>query len=72
VPLLCERRVGLVGAIVGSVRIVLGNFPLAILWAFLLSTAIIGSVFLLPLLPLTLPWLAYASRALYRETLPAA
>lgn len=70
VPLLCERRVGLVAAIVGSVRIVLGNFPLAILWAFLLSTAIIGSVLFLPLLPLTLPWLAYASRALYRETLP--
>lgn len=72
VPLLCERRIGLVGAIVVSVRIVLSNFPLAILWAFLLSTAIIGSVFLLPLLPLTLPWLAYASRALYREALPTA
>jgi hypothetical protein len=40
------------------------------LWAFLLSTATIASVLLLPLLPLSLPWLAYASRALYRRVLP--
>jgi hypothetical protein len=40
------------------------------LWAFLLSTVVIGSVFFLPLLPLTLPWMAHASRALYREALP--
>lgn len=72
VPLLCERRAGLVSAVVGSVRVVFGNFPLAILWAFLLSTVIIGSVLLLPLLPLSLPWLAYASRALYRAVLPPA
>jgi uncharacterized membrane protein len=71
VPLLCERRVGLVDAVVTSVRVVLGNFWPAILWAFLLSTATIASVLLLPLLPLTLPWLAYASRALYRRVLPA-
>ena len=70
VPLLCERRAGLVNAVVTSVRIVLGNFVPAILWAFLLSTATIASVLLLPLLPLTLPWLAYASRALYRRVLP--
>ena len=70
VPLLCERRSSLVGAIVTSVRVVFGNFPLAILWAFLLSTVTIASVLLLPLLPLTLPWLAYASRALYRQVLP--
>lgn len=70
VPLLCERRAGLVDAVVASVRVVLGNFGPAILWAFLLSTATIASVVLLPLLPLTLPWLAYASRALYRRVLP--
>jgi len=29
-------------------------------------------VLFLPLLPLTLPWLAYASRALYRQVLPTA
>ena len=72
VPLLCERRAGLVDAVVTSVRVVLGNFVPAISWAFLLSTVIIVSILLLPLLPLTLPWLAYASRALYREVLPPA
>ena len=72
VPLLCERRAGLVAAVVTSVRVVFGNFPVALFWAFFLSTAIIGSVLLLPLLPLTLPWLAYASRALYRQVLPTA
>lgn len=70
VPLLCEGRIGLVNAVALSVRIVLGRFPVAILWGLLLSTLVIGSILLLPLLPLTLPWLAYASRALYRETLP--
>ena len=72
VPLLCERRAGLVDAVVTSVRVVLGNFVPAISWAFLLSTVIIVSILLLPLLPLTLPWLAYAGRALYREVLPPA
>lgn len=72
VPLLCERRTGLVGAVVISVRVVFGNFPVALFWAFLLSTVTIASALLLPLLPLTLPWLAYASRALYRQVLPTA
>lgn len=70
VPLLCERRAGLVAAVVLSVRIVFGNLPTALLWAGLLAAVGIVSVLLLPLLPLTLPWLAYASRALYREALP--
>lgn len=72
VPLLCERRAGLVEAVVTSVRAVFSNFVPAISWAVLLSVVVIGSVFLLPLLPLTLPWMAYASRALYREVLPNA
>ena len=70
VPLLCERRTGLVDAVVASARIVFGNFAPAMLWAALLSALIITSILLLPLLPLTLPWLAYASRALYRHVLP--
>lgn len=70
VPLLCERRTGLVAAVVLSVRIVFGNLPRALLWAWLLASIGIASALLLPLLPLTLPWLAYASRALYREVLP--
>ncbi len=71
VPLLCERRANLVTAVATSVRIVFMNFLLVMLWAALISTLIIGSILLLPLLPLTLPWLAYASRALYRQVLPA-
>lgn len=70
VPLLCERRAGLVDAVVASVRVVFGNFFAAMLWAALLSAVIIGSILFLPLLPVTLPWLAYSSRALYHQTFP--
>lgn len=70
VPLLCERRAGLVEAVVLSVRIVFGSFPAAMLWAAVLASLTIGSVLLLPVLPLTLPWMAYASRALYRQVVP--
>lgn len=70
VPLLCERRAGLVEAVVTSVRVVFGNFFIAMVWAVLLSATVIGSILALPLLLLTLPWLAYASRALYRAALP--
>ena len=70
VPLLCERRAGLVEAVVGSVKVVFGNFVVAMVWAVLLSITIIASILFLPLLLLTLPWLAFASRALYRAALP--
>src|SRR5574343_1271735 len=70
VPLLCERRAGLVEAVVGSVKVVFGNFLVAMVWAVLLSITIIASILFLPLLLLTLPWLAFASRALYRVALP--
>jgi uncharacterized membrane protein len=70
VPLLCERRATLVEAVVSSVRVVFGNFFVAMVWAVLLSATVIASILLLPLLLLTLPWLAYASRALYRIALP--
>ena len=70
VPLLCDRRAGLVDAVVTSVRVVFGNLPGAVAWAFVLAVVMISSVFMMPLLPLTLPWLAYASRALYRRVLP--
>lgn len=71
VPLLCEGRASLVGAVTASVRVVFGRFPIALLWALVLACGIIGSILVLPLLPVSLPWLAYASRALYREILPA-
>lgn len=70
VPLLCERRCGLVAAVATSVRLVLGNLPWSLLWGALLAALLITSALLLPLLPLTLPWLAYASRDLYRRVVP--
>jgi uncharacterized membrane protein len=70
IPLLCDRRASLVLAVTTSVRIVFGNFVPVMLWAALLSSLLIGSILLLPLLPLTLPWMAHASRALYRQVLP--
>ncbi len=71
VPLLCERRSNLVEAIVTSVRIVMRNFITAMAWALLLSGATIGSILLLPLFPLVMPVMAYASHELYRAVLPA-
>jgi uncharacterized membrane protein len=70
VPLLCERRADLVGAVVASVRIVLRNFVPAMSWALLLSAATIGAILMLPLFPLVLPVMAYASHALYAAVLP--
>jgi uncharacterized membrane protein len=72
VPLLCERRANLVEAVVTSVRIVFHNLAPALSWAILLSAATIGSILLLPLFPLVLPVMAYASHTLYRAVLPAA
>lgn len=70
VPLLCERRTTLVGAVAASVRAVFTSFLPTLAWAALLATLVMGSILLLPLLPLTLPWLAHASRALYRRVFP--
>jgi uncharacterized membrane protein len=72
VPLLCERRSHLVGAVVISVRLVFGNFAIMMLWAIFIAVATIVSIVLLPLFPLVMPTLAYASHALYREALPLA
>ncbi len=70
VPLLGERRASLVAAVVLSIRIILGNFLPALAWGALLAGVTMLSVLLLPLLLLTLPWLAFASWALYRHVLP--
>lgn len=70
VPILFERRATLIGAVVASVRAVFGNLAAALAWAFVLAAATIGSVLLLPMVIVLLPWLAYASYALYREFYP--
>lgn len=70
VPLLFDRRAALVAAVAASVRAVFGGFLPALLWALLLAVAVIASILALPLLLIVLPWLAYASYALYREIFP--
>ncbi len=52
-----------------SVRIVMRNFVPAMSWALLLSAATIGSILLLPLFPLVMPVMAYASHELYNIVL---
>jgi len=66
-PLLCERRAGLVQSVSASVYAVITNPLVSLTWAVLITVATVVSVLVLPILPLTLPILAYASHALYRE-----
>lgn len=70
IPLLCEHRAHLVQAVVASVRATFGNPLPMLVWALLLATLTMGSILLLPLLLLTLPWLAHSSYALYRRVFP--
>jgi len=70
VPLLCEHRVTLVQAVMASVSAVFRNFVPAMLWGGLLAGIIITSILLLPLLLITLPWLAHASRVLFHKVFP--
>ena len=69
-PLLCERRAGLVAAVVASVRAVFASFGALMLWAVLLGSTMIASILLLPLFVVTFPLLAYASDSLYRQVFP--
>ena len=70
VPLLHERRAGLVAAVHASVRAVFGNLVVCVAWGVLLAAATLLSILLLPLLTVVLPVLAYASFALYRRAFP--
>ena len=70
VPLLFERRTTLIGAVSTSVRAVFGNLRVSLPWAFVLASAIMASILVLPLFIVVLPWLAYASYRLYREVFP--
>lgn len=70
VPLLIERRMKLVPAVVASVGTVFAHLPLTLGWGFLLAALLIPSILVLPLFAFVLPWLAHASRAFYRRLLP--
>ena len=70
VPLLYERRTEVIPAIVGSVRAVLGNLGPALAWALIIVVGLAPGILIPPLLPVTLPVLAYGSFALYRTVFP--
>jgi uncharacterized membrane protein len=72
VPLLHERRAGLVQAVHASVRAVLRNFFACIAWGLVLTGATLLAIAILPLLTVVLPVLAYASFELYKTVFPAA
>ncbi len=67
VPLIIDGRCGLVGGVSASVKVVLRYAPVTLVWASLFGTTMLAGILLLPLLPLVLPVLAYASEALYRQ-----
>jgi hypothetical protein len=69
IPLIYDGRATLVPGVVASVRAVFGRFGVMMCWAFLLAVVIMGSVMALPLLLVSLPVMAYASRELYFRVL---
>ena len=71
VPLLLDRRATLVGAVVASVRGIWTNGPAMATWAGVLAVAIIATVFVPPLLGVSLPWLAFVSDLLYLRVYPS-
>ena len=71
VPLLLDRRATLVGAVVASVRGIWTNGPAMATWAGVLAAAIIATVFVPPLLGVSLPWLAFVSDLLYLRVYPS-
>lgn len=70
IPLIYDGRASLVPGVVASVRAVFWRFPVVMCWAGLLAGVIMISALLLPLLLLTLPVMAYASRAFYFRVFP--
>lgn len=71
IPLIYDGRATLVSGVVASVRAVFGHFGVTMCWALLLSVVIMTSVMALPLLLVSLPVMAYASRELYFRAFPS-
>jgi uncharacterized membrane protein len=70
VPYAFDRGVGLVDAVVFSVKGVFGNLPVMLAWAAVLAAATFGTLLLaMPLIIVVFPILAYAGFAAYREAL---
>lgn len=70
IPLIHDRRADLVSGVVASVRAVFTRFPVMMCWAVVLAVVIMISALVLPLLLITLPVMAYASRAFYFRVFP--
>jgi uncharacterized membrane protein len=72
IPLIYDGRATLVSGVVASVRAVFGRFGVMMCWACLLAAVIMGSIMALPVLLVSLPVMAYASRELYYRVFPSA
>ena len=70
IPLLFERRAGVIPAIHASVRAVWGSLGAALVWALIIALGILSGILIPPLLMVTLPVLAYGSFVLYRIVFP--
>lgn len=70
VPLVYERRAGVISAIQSSVGTVFGNLGPALVWGLVIAVGTLLGILLPPLLPVTFPVLAYGSFALYRKVFP--
>lgn len=70
IPLIYDRRAQLVSGVVASVRAVFGRFGVVMVWGLSLAAVIMLSVLLLPLLLISLPVMAYASREFYFRVFP--
>lgn len=71
-PMIADRDVDMVTAVVSSINAVLRNKAVMLLWAFLIAAlTAIGFATLFLGLGVVIPWLAYAAWHSYRETLDA-
>ena len=69
-PMIADREVDMVTAVVSSVNAVLRNKRIALLWALLIAViTLIGFATAFVGLGLLMPWLAYSAWHSYRETL---
>ena len=70
VPLLIERRAGLVTAVHASIRAIFASPAANLMWSLALASTIVLSLALPLLLAATLPIMAFATESLYRAVFP--
>jgi uncharacterized membrane protein len=73
IPLMLERRISVLGAVLTSWRAVMQNpGPMALWGALLMAITLIGMSTVLLGLIVAVPWLSYASWHAYRDLVPQA